>query len=62
MRYAELLSVKGSWAVGRGRCESPSLTGGSAPGSGGVECGRVDWNARCSGGMCRYREENQWRR
>ncbi len=44
------------------RCESPSLNGGSAPGTGGLECGRGDWNSRCNGGMCRYREEHQWRR
>ena len=37
-RYTQIFNTEG--AVRRVRCESPSLNGGSAPGTGGLECGR----------------------
>jgi hypothetical protein len=27
-----------------------------------LECGRGEWNSRCSGEMRRYREEHLWRK
>ncbi len=61
-RCLRVVGVKVSWAVRGSRGEGTSLNGGSAPGTGGVECGRGGWNLRSDGGMCSYREDHQRRR